>query len=198
MGLDTRGSHILTSWEIQILAFIVPPTKSHKDNKLRTLQSIKLLLVNTYIFHDMWPTSCMNYATQFNLHISYITPPTCNVNNIDLIHWTHSLSEHKWHIAHNSHHVNTSHHFTNFDNMNWIPIPLIPHVHKTMIVIIIITQVFSSRRSLINPCSHLHKHGGNKVDTQTLISSPLQMNCHSFSNCQIVTIHHVMLFHVYS
>jgi hypothetical protein len=105
---------------------------------------------------------------KFNLHISYITPTTCNVNkyrpNLDLIHHTHSLSEHKWHSAHNSYHVNTSHHFTKFDNMNWIPIPLIPHIHKTMIVIIIIiTQVFSSHRSLINPCSHLLKHGGNKI-----------------------------------
>jgi len=53
VGLDTKGPHILTSWEIQISAFIVPPTKSHKDNKLPSLQSIKLLLVNTYIFHDM-------------------------------------------------------------------------------------------------------------------------------------------------
>jgi hypothetical protein len=110
--------------------------------------------------------------------------------NLDLIHRTHSLSEHMWHIAHNSHHVNTSHHFTKFDNMNWIPIPLIPHVHKTMIVIIIIiTQVFSSRGSLINPCSHLHKHGGNKVDTQTLISNPPQMNCHSFWNCHYTPCH---------
>jgi hypothetical protein len=48
VGLDTKGPHILTSWEIQILAFIVTTTKSHKDNKLPTLQSIELLLVNTY------------------------------------------------------------------------------------------------------------------------------------------------------